>query len=403
MASRLPRFAAQLLVVFLAGVGADAAWNLGYYATFLICGLLAVWTAAHAFLRTYSRRNEDALSESAWTSAVLQREREARSLVTFLDHAPVPLLALREDGRLEALNLAARRFFAADALVAEPPEGLVAAVLSATPGRPQTLTLETAGKRRAFGLTVSELVSEGHFVQVVALVDIEAEIQAAEAAALKELIQVLSHEIMNSLTPVTSLAQTAADLLRDAGDAGSLPQVRDAADSIARRSEGLLRFVGAYRELARLPEATFAAVSLCALLEDVALLFRSRWGARGVQLEVEAPRPDVSISLDRDLISQTLLNVLANAAESALEVSHAPRVRLAAMAGVQGQVRISVDDNGAGVNLTDPSVVFRPFFTTKPGGTGVGLSLARQVVMAHGGEIGVRCSALGGAAFTITL
>ena len=403
MGSRVPRLTAELLLVFLAGVGADAAWNAGYYATFVICALLAAWAAAHAFLGAYARRDAETLSESAWASAVLQREREARSLVTFLDHAPVPLLALRQDGGLEALNLAARRFFHTDELVVDPPEGLVAAVRSAVPGRPQTLTLETAGKPRAYGLTVSELVSDRHFVQVVALVDIEAEIQAAEAAALKELIQVLSHEIMNSLTPVTSLAQTAAELLRDAGDAEPLPQVREAADSIAPRSEGLLRFVGAYRELARLPEPRFAAVSLSATLNDVALLFRSRWSGRGVRLEVEAPEPDVPVSLDRDLISQALLNVLANAAEAALSTADQPRVRLSACRTSDGRLCLSVEDNGPGVNLPDPGVIFRPFFTTKAGGTGVGLSLARQIVMSHGGEITVTRSAAGGAAISLVL
>ncbi|HEX8569059.1 MAG TPA: HAMP domain-containing sensor histidine kinase [Caulobacteraceae bacterium] len=382
----VPPLVWQLIVLLLAGIGGETAWREGYYATCAVCVLVGAWAAAHALVRTYARREMDAVTESAWSRAVLQREREARALGAFVDHAPVPLLALRARGSLSALNLAARRFFGADDLVAEPPAALVPAILGATPGRPQTVVLETGGSARAYALTVSELVSEGDMVRVAALVDIQAEIQAAEAAALKELIQVLSHEIMNSLTPVTSLAQTVSELLADEGRPAT-SQAREAADSIARRSEGLLRFVDAYREMARLPDPRFRQVSVSALLDDVALLFRSRWEGSGVPLEVEPPRPDLTVALDPELLSQALINVLANAAEAALEGGGPPRVRLSAAVAPAGGAVIAVEDNGPGVKLDDPTLIFRPFFTTKSTGTGVGLSLARQIVLAHGGDI----------------
>jgi signal transduction histidine kinase len=400
MGSRFNAVLIQLLLLFLAGVAAQAAWNAGYYASFLIAALVGLWVGGHALLGRF-RGGQEALAESAWSAAVLQREREARALGAFLDHAPVPLLALRARGALTALNATARRFFQTDDVVRDPPAQLLPAILGAVPGRPQTLTLDSGGSPRAFALTVSELVSEGDFVRVAALVDIQAEIQAAEAAALKELLQVLSHEIMNSLTPVTSLAQTVSELLADEGRPAT-SQAREAADSIARRSEGLLRFVGAYREMARLPDPNLRDVSVSALLHDVALLFRSRWEEKGVLLDLEPPRPDLTVSLDPDLLSQALLGVLANAAEAALEVGSAPRVRLSAKARDGGGVTITVADNGPGVQMEDHALMFRPFFTTKPTGTGVGLTLARQIVLAHGGEIASVPSAEG-ATFVMTL
>jgi signal transduction histidine kinase len=117
-------------------------------------------------------------------------------------------------------------------------------------------------------------------------------------------------------------------------------------------------------------------------------LFRSRWAAQGVTLDYDPP-PDAVVAVDRDLLSQALLNVLANAAEAALAGGEGPRVGLAAERTRQGRLVVRVRDNGPGVNLPDPNVIFRPFFTTKAEGTGVGLSLARQVVLAHGGEIAV--------------
>jgi signal transduction histidine kinase len=381
-------------MTFLAGAGAQAAWNAGYYASFALCCLLTVWAAAALLTGRRGEGERESASDRRWAAALLEREREARSLAAFLDHAPVPLLAMRSRGGLSALNLAARRFFGTDDLVADAPEPLLSAALGARPGERRTLTLETEGSPRAYALTLSELVSDGDIVRIVALVDIQAEIQAAEAAALRELIQVLSHEIMNSLTPVTSLAQTTAELLRAPESAGSLAQAREAAETVARRSDGLLRFVGAYRELARLPEPRFADVGVAALLDEVALLFRSRWGPRGVTLELHKPAPEVAASLDPDLISQALLNVLANGAEAALETAENPTVRLHAEQRRFGRLSISIEDNGPGISFPDPSVIFRPFYTTKATGTGVGLSLARQIVLAHGGEISVR-SALG--------
>ena len=392
----VPAVARQLLVALAGAVGAQAAWSAGYLASFAICCALVAWSAGHLLASRLQRGDHEA-QQGRWLSALLEREREARVLAAYLDHAPVPLLAMRSRGTISALNLAARRFFSTDDLVVDAPEALMAAVLGARPGERQTLTLDSEGLPRAYALTLAELVSDSEFVRIIALVDIQAEIQAAEATALRELLQVLSHEIMNSLTPVTSLAQTAAELLREPEREGSLGQAREAVDSVARRSEGLLRFIAAYRELARLPEPRFAEVNLAGFLEDVALLFRSRWEPRGVRLVFQRPPAEPTLSMDRDLVSQALLNVLSNAAEAALETAQAPQVRLAAEVLKQGRVVIGVQDNGPGVNLPDPSMIFRPFYTTKAAGTGVGLSLARQVVLAHGGEITVGPGEGGGA------
>ena len=403
MVSRtLPAVGIRLVVAFAAVIGAQAAWMAGYWASFAICVLIAAWSAAMLLGGVRAGEHRESAKDRRWSTALLAREREAKSLAAFLDHAPVPILTLSPPDTLSALNLAARRFFSTDDVVAEPPEALLSAVRAAAPGERRTLTLEVEGAARSYALTVAELVVDGAYVRIVALVDIQAEVQAAEAAALRELIQVLSHEIMNSLTPVTSLAQTTAELLR-APDPGAIDQAREAAEGVARRSQGLLRFIEAYRELARLPEPRFADVSVRRLLEDVALLFRSRWEARGVGLELDLPPPEFAASLDADLMSQALLNVLANAAEAALEAGGEAMVRLSAEPGRGGRPVIRVCDTGPGVNQPDPNVIFRPFFTTKPTGTGVGLSLARQIVLGHGGEIAVAPSDGPGATIVISL
>lgn len=390
----------RLAVLFVAAAGAQLAWRAGYWASFALCAGIGGWVLARILSDGLAARGGAAAAEERAWSALLEREREARRLTAFLDHAPVPLLAMRSRGALSAINLPARRVFATDDVVVDPAPALVAAVLGAVPGVRQTLTLDLQGAPRAYALTVAEVVSDGDFVRIAALVDIQAEIQAAEAAALRELMQVLSHEIMNSLTPVTSLAQSTAALLAETDPSDpQLARAREAAESMARRSQGLLTFVEGYRELARLPEPRLAPVDVGGLVEDLALLFRSRWTEAGVSLTTET-EPMPPVQLDRDLVFHALLNILTNAAEAALSGGQTPAVRLTARRGADGRVEIAVADNGPGVDQADPYVVLRPFFTTKAEGTGVGLSIARQVALAHGGSIDIT-SGSPGAIFTL--
>lgn len=404
--------AGRLAVLALAAAGAQMAWRAEYMASLALCLGVAAWAAARIVADALARREELSEVEARSWSALLERESEARRLTAFLDHAPVPLLAMRARGALSAINLSARRMFATDDVLVDPPAALVAAVLGATPGVRQSLALDlhaasngspnasSTTAPRAYALTVAEVVSDGDFVRIAALVDVQAEIQAAEAAALRELMQVLSHEIMNSLTPVTSLAQSTAGLMREieAGDASALPQAREAVEGMARRSEGLLRFVGAYRALARLPEPRLAPVEVRELVDDLALLFRSRWSP-AVTLHVEV-KPMEPAMLDRDLIFHALLNILTNAAQADRPEGRDAVVWLTAVRREDGRLAMTVRDNGAGIDLPDPQMVLRPFFSTKPDGTGIGLSIARQAAAGHGGSLFVASSAEG-AVFTL--
>ena len=147
-----------------------------------------------------------------------------------------------------------------------------------------------------------------------------------------------------------------------------------------------MRFVEAYRELARMPEPRPGQVDVHDLVDELARLFRSRWG-EAVALAVEVA-PMSPVEADRDLVLHAMLNILTNAAEAAIS-SPRPAVELRVLRSSDGRVSLAVADNGGGVRLADPSHILRPFFTTKPGGSGIGLSIARHVAQAHGGEITV--------------
>jgi signal transduction histidine kinase len=325
-----------------------------------------------------------------------------------LDQTPAPLLIRNPDGVIRAGNRSARALFQTDDRLLDPPAALVQALRDGATGERLTLSLAHAGAAgglRTYAMPLTDVTGPaGGVTRLAALLDIEPELRAAEAGALRELLQVLSHEIMNALTPVASLAATAVELMEDQTPA-STALAREAVATLGRRAEGLTRFVEAYRTLARLPPPRLAPTPIAALVDETARLFRSRWSALGVELETSVAAPgDLVVKLDPDLMIHALMNILSNAADAALAVSAAPRVRLAAAAGPSGGVELLVTDNGPGVGAADRDRVFQPFFTTKADGTGVGLSFARQVALSHGGTLTLAPDTAGkGATFVLTL
>ena len=395
---RLAARALGQLLLFLCGLGVVAAWQAGFYACATLLALVAVWTATIAI---WPDRFVAAPRTAAEGGETASSQAERQLLGSLLDQTPAPLLTLHPDGALRAANRAARTLFQTEHRIKPPPD-LLHGLKNSPPGGRFTVTLDTPAGPRTYAVSVTDLIGPEGELRLAALLDIQPEIRAAEAAALRDLLQVLGHEIMNALTPIASLAATAVDLLSDETPA-STALARDAMATLARRAEGLPRFVDAYRTLARLPPPNLKPTSLTALLDEVARLFRSRWEVRGVMLEVERPRPDAIVALDMDLMVHALMNILSNGAEASLGVPDGARRVLLAGRSDDG-ASFTIEDSGPGVQATDSERIFQPFFTTKAEGTGVGLSFARQVALSHGGELTLLPQQPGaGAAFRLTL
>ncbi len=210
---------------------------------------------------------------------------------------------------------------------------------------------------------------------------------------------------MNSMTPVTSLAHTATDLMRKADDGSNaeVSDARSAVETLARRADGVMHFVESYRQISRAPVVRRRPIDVAAWADELAALFRAGDGAEKVALEVDVEAEMGALNADPDLMSQVLINLLRNAADAARAHSEQPRVRLSFRQARGGRTRIQVEDNGPGVPLSLRQDIFLPFFTTKSKGTGVGLSLARQVVLAHRGSIDIGEAEGGGASFLIVI
>lgn len=391
MGSERPRGIITPLVLAAAGGIVALAATRGLYATAVLAALVAICTAALGLVDRTPPAPAPLPTPSAFPDA-----EERRRLTAYLDLSPAPLVALDGD-RLHVVNRAARRLLGTSALVSDPPPALIAALADTRPGRTARIELRDDGAIRSFALTTSDLALSGQILRIGALIDIDTELKAAEATALRELVQVLSHEIVNALTPIASLAATAVAMLDD--PVPPLSQVREAIETVARRAASLHRFGESYRALARLPQPAPRRIAVAGFAGDLAMLFATRWPA--VTLVVETHAAPLHLFVDLDQVTAAVWAVLQNAAEALRDTDDA-HVTLGFTA-LAGRTLITVADNGPGIASGDATDVFRPFFTTKPQGTGVGLSLARQILRGHGGDLMLASSRPGETVFEATV
>ena len=325
-----------------------------------------------------------------------------------LDDAPTALLTV-DDGKVELANKAARRLLMRHRGVRiedfrEYGDAFAKALEGGAVNRPRLVPLILDGVPQTMLVGAAIVHRLGALVRVVAVQPIQGELNAIEIAAQSDLIRVLTHEIMNSMTPVTSLAHSAVDLMRDVdkGDP-NVADARAAVETLARRADGVMHFVESYRQISRAPEVRRRLIDVIAWGEELAALFRAADGTEGIAFEVTVAEDCSTLEADPDLMSQVLINLLRNAADAARSASQSPRVSLSFERTRSGKVQIEVEDNGPGVPKSLRQDIFLPFFTTKAKGTGVGLSLARQVVLAHRGSISIADGAEGGALFRIVI
>lgn len=313
------------------------------------------------------------------------RELQAVYLETVVKHVPVPFLAAKSDGTLSLVNNPARRLTGLSSLhhfgqLAELDPQLPGLMQSIEPGSQQLLQTRLRDVPAELRVSVSEIRIAGETERLYSIENLSGELTARESSAWRNLIRVLTHEIMNTLTPVASLAQTAAAIL-DKPDATD--EIREAVMTIARRSEGLMNFVSRYRELLKVPQPDPETVRVSDALHSVVALMSNELD--GVNVEIRVVPESLEIQADRQLLDQVLVNVVKNAAD-ALQDTVSPELHLSGKLDL-GRVLIRVRDNGPGIVDNAKDQVFIPFFTTKREGSGIGLSLCRQIMIAHHGDI----------------
>ncbi|MES2297427.1 MAG: ATP-binding protein [Pseudomonadota bacterium] len=327
------------------------------------------------------------------------------SLEARLEHAPIALFRIEQlsgAGAVAALNANARRLVAPGR--ASDPNALYQLLQQQAVDARSMVAFDTErGVERAL-VSVSALTVHGRSQRLVALMPVESELEAEALNAWQQLVHVLTHEIMNSLTPVASLSRTAFDLLdelRPTLPSDASADLATALDAISRRADSLVDFVASYRSLSNMPPARPELVRVGDAFARVAALVAPAWQARGGRADFTVEPASLELMADPGQLEQALINLIKNAAEATAQAS-APEVGVSARLGRGGRLRIEVADNGGGVPENLIPHIFTPFFSTKKQGGGIGLAMVRHLVHGNGGTVRYAKSVSAGARFVIT-
>jgi two-component system, NtrC family, nitrogen regulation sensor histidine kinase NtrY len=340
----------------------------------------------------------------------LQKAANHQYLEAVVEHIGVALICLDEIGQIVMINEPARTLFDLPHAhwlrgLARFDERLPALIGRLRHGDRDLLRVRQDDEVLQLVLYVTEFSLLDRQYKLVSFQDIRDELERREIESWQKLIRVLTHEIMNSVTPIISLSKLVQDELMAQGEGAALPpgsreDLLRSVHAVHSRSSGLLEFVKAYRSFASVPVPQLQHVEVAVLLQRVRVLMDEFTTSRGIAMEVRIEGDALAIRADPRQIEQVLINLIRNAAE-ALAGCLSPAIRLRAAQDERGRILIQVIDNGAGIDAVHLDNIFVPFFTTKRGGTGVGLSISRQLVQANQGFISAKAGEVGGCVFSL--
>ena len=242
-----------------------------------------------------------------------------------------------------------------------------------------------------------EFILEGQRLSLVSIQNIQMELETQEMEAWQKLIRVLTHEIMNSITPISSLSATVNNILDDIDTTDNIPQeiddetvidIQNALKTIHKRSQGLIHFVETYRNLTKIPNPDFKIFQVEQLFNNIKKLMQEPLKKDNIEFSIKIEPISLELAADEQLIEQIIINLIKNSIQ-ALEKKKNGKISLKAFIGFRGRAIIQVIDNGQGILKEVIDRIFIPFFTTKQSGSGIGLSLSKQIMRLHSGSITV--------------
>jgi two-component system, NtrC family, nitrogen regulation sensor histidine kinase NtrY len=334
----------------------------------------------------------------AFRKARSEKEEHWQYLNSVVQQVRTGILSFDIDGEVQLMNTNARRFMGVNSiknikeLINLNPK-LYHVINSVAPGKSE---LFKSSNELYLTIQATELRIRGIDVKLVTLQNIQPELQKQELEAWQNLTRVLRHEIMNSITPISSLTSTLREILDhdmmrkentwELKDEGA-EDLREGLSTIENRSRGLIKFIDAYREYTSLPKPQMATVRLKDLIEKVAQLMKNEIKKTSINFHYEWSSEYLTIQADVEMIEQVLINLLKNAVEALAETKE-PSLQLIGRYD-ENAVKIEVIDNGPGIIKEALEHIFVPFYTTKRTGSGIGLSLSRQIMQMHNGSLSV--------------
>jgi nitrogen fixation/metabolism regulation signal transduction histidine kinase len=337
-----------------------------------------------------------------------RREKDSEFLFfkNIVMHVGIGLMVFREDGTVEIFNSAARKLLRVNRIthlrdLNSVSEVLVNVFTRLKTGGRELTRLKIGEEIVQLSIYAIELTLRGENVKLISLQNIQNELEEKEMEAWQNLVRVLTHEIMNSVTPISSLAGVVEEELKPyiilEGEENTAPplskdQLSDihlSLQTISKRSEGLIHFVKEFRSLTSIPKPRPSQIDVRTMLEELTMLHRRELSDRGIQLSISVYPEDLTITADKNMIEQVAINLLKNAIQS-FEDQEQKTIALRAYLNEKSRAVIAVKDNGTGIDPEALEKIFIPFFTTKKTGSGIGLSLSRQIMRQHQGTLSVK-------------
>ena len=330
------------------------------------------------------------------------KEEHFNYLQTVLQHVTTGIIVYKKDGRISMLNNAFKRMFRNSNLrfindLEKIDQNLAELLQNVKAGDSELIKVFYNNELLQLSIKATEFRMQGEDFVLVSLQNIHTELEAKEMDSWQKLIRVLTHEIMNSITPIVSLSSTVKGLLIDEEsvklkqeiDEDDVESAQSALNTIERRSQSLLNFVQVYRNLTRIPKPNFRHFPIKDLFDNVEQLLLPKINERNIQCQCRIVPPKLMLTADPDLIEQVLINLVINSIHAVQEVEN-PKILILATAEGINHVNISVSDNGYGIKPDNLEQIFVPFFTSKKEGSGIGLSLSREIMRLHKGNITVK-------------
>jgi len=331
---------------------------------------------------------------------------------TIVQHVGIGLITFNKKGDIQIINSSAKKLIGVEAIqnifeLSKVSPKLVESLVKLKTGGSDLIEFTQDGTHIQLSIYVIELVLRGEEFKLVSVQNIQSELEEKEMDAWQNLIRVLTHEIMNSVTPLSSLAATVKDNLVDnieddvPIEKEELEDIYLAVQTIERRSQGLIRFVSDFRNLTKIPQPKVVIESVAKVLEHIQVLFNHELAAKGIKISFSIEPINLAISIDKELIDQVLINILQNAVHALEETTEEKHIVVRAFVNEYNRPTIVIRDNGCGIDEEALSKIFIPFFTTKKQGSGIGLSLSKQIMRKHGGGITVKSVMNEGTEFTL--
>ncbi len=343
-----------------------------------------------------------------------EKEEHLNYLLTVVQHISIGIIAFKSDGKVDQYNKAITSLLKIKHLrnindLAKVKTDLPERLLKMRAGDKTLVKIFIDDELLQIVIHATQFRMRGEEFTLVSLQNIHNELEEKEIESWQKLIRVLTHEIMNSITPISSLAGTVRGMLLNEDnndlelnelDDEEIEGVQSALNTIEKRSRGLLNFVEIYRNLTRIPKPNFRYIPVRQVFNNAEYLLKPKIVKLKIDCRYKIFPDDLMFTADPDLIDQVIINILLNAVD-AVKDKDQPKISMIA-ADVNGRIKIEVRDNGYGIKPDIMDKIFMPFFTSKKHGSGIGLSLSRQIMHLHKGTISVRSKPGEGTVFILT-